>query len=147
MRYFRLPPNLAHKKLIYLPSYVASSRPRSVLNFKRQLFEKLDVRRIFLRVLRRMCSYILLAGFPNPSQLHNNRQFIAKWSSIHVCRWTGDYRAVATGLGSQRARYRSTPYLRLSWSQFWADRWIIGKFTALRVKMDPFSCSQPLLLI
>jgi len=43
-------------------------------------------------------------------------------------------------------RYRSICYLWFKWSQFGADWLIIWKFIALRVKMDCFSHSQPLLL-
>ena len=39
LRYFRLPPNLAHRKLIDFANYVPSSSPRGVLSFTQRFFK------------------------------------------------------------------------------------------------------------
>ena len=42
LRYFRLPPNLAHRKLIALANYVPSSSPLRVLNFTQRFFKNVE---------------------------------------------------------------------------------------------------------
>ena len=59
LRYFRLPPNLAHRKLIDLANYVPSFSPWGVLSFTQRFFKDLekmafDVRSSWSRLLRRM---------------------------------------------------------------------------------------------
>ena len=47
LRYFRLPPNLAHRKLIGLANYVPSFSPHRVLSFTQQFFKNLKTCRSF----------------------------------------------------------------------------------------------------
>ena len=61
--YSRLPPNLAHRKLIDLANYVPSSSSRGVLSFSKRFFSNLvkmalPSGRILSRLLRRMKAFI-----------------------------------------------------------------------------------------
>ena len=48
-RYFRLPPNLAHRKLIALANYVPSSSPLRVLSFTQRFFKNVEKWRCVVR--------------------------------------------------------------------------------------------------
>ena len=48
-RYFRLPPNLAHRKLIALVNYVPSSSPLRVLSFTQRFFKNVEKWRCVVR--------------------------------------------------------------------------------------------------
>ena len=49
LRYFRLPPNLAHRKLIALANYVPSSSPLRVLSFTQRFFKNVEKWRCVVR--------------------------------------------------------------------------------------------------
>ena len=49
LRYFRLPPNLAHRKLIALANYVLSSSPLRVLSFTQRFFKNVEKWRCVVR--------------------------------------------------------------------------------------------------
>ena len=49
LRYFRLPPNLAHRKIIALANYVPSSSPLRVLSFTQQFFKNVEKWRFVVR--------------------------------------------------------------------------------------------------
>ena len=49
LRYFRLPPNLAHRKLIALANYVPSSSPLRVLSFMQRFFKNVEKWRCVVR--------------------------------------------------------------------------------------------------
>ena len=42
LRYFRLPPNLAHRKLVDLANYVPSSSPHRVFELHLTIFQELN---------------------------------------------------------------------------------------------------------
>ena len=48
-RYFRLPPNLAHRKLIALANYVPSSSPLRVLSFTQRFLKNVEKWRCVVR--------------------------------------------------------------------------------------------------
>ena len=91
-RYFRLPPNLAHRKLIDLANYVPSFSPWGVLSFSQRFFKDLekmafDVRSSRSRLLRRMKACIDEFQ-PNASQANYFEGF---WKVIFTSHKAGQF--------------------------------------------------------